>query len=369
MFFALSASDKAEIRKQRGDHNRLGYSIQLCALRYLGFAPDDLKSIPWEALSYIALQIDVDPEALHSYGNRIHTRTDHFNQVQKYLGFRKASSNYLRNFHKWLVERALEHDKPTFLLQLSCEKLAREKIVRIGITRLERMIATARQDAQDETYRLLLPILTREHRELLDNLLIPDADKRITKLFWLRNEAKSNNAAEILSGIKKITFLRQLGVENWDLSEVNPNRLKLLARIGRKVTNQYLQKAGEGRRYTVLISFLHQTMIDVTDEIIDMYNQCLWDLYIDAKKDLEEFQKSIFKAMTEKLSLFKELARIVVNLEVEGQDLRSMIYGKVASLDAIRSAIKEADKMVLPEDGGHLNFYGNRYSYIGPMKT
>jgi TnpA family transposase len=123
LFFALSASDKAQSRKQRGDHNQLGYSIQLCALRYLGFAPDDLKSIPWEALSYIALQIDVDPEALHSYGNRIHTRTDHFNQVQKYLGFRKASSNYLRNFHKWLVERALEHDKPTFLLQLSCEKL------------------------------------------------------------------------------------------------------------------------------------------------------------------------------------------------------------------------------------------------------
>ena len=59
MFFALSASDKAQIRKQRGDPNRLGYSIQLCALRYPGFAPDDLKSIPWEALSYIARQIDI----------------------------------------------------------------------------------------------------------------------------------------------------------------------------------------------------------------------------------------------------------------------------------------------------------------------
>jgi TnpA family transposase len=285
-------------------------------------------------------------------------------KCKKYLGFRKASSNYLKNFHKWLVERTLEHDKPTFLLQLACEKLAREKIVRIGITRLERMIATARQDAQDETHRLLLPILTREHRELLDNLLVPDADTRITKLFWLRNEAKSNNAAEILSGIKKITFLRQLGVENWDLSEINPNRLKILARIGRKATNQYIQKAGEKRRYTVLISFLHQTMIDVTDEIIDMYDQCLWDLYTDAKKDLEEFQKSIFKAMNEKLSLFKELARIVVDQEVDGQDLRSMIYGKIASPDAIRSAIEEADKMVLHEDGGHLNFFGNRYSYI-----
>jgi len=80
MFFALSAPDKAQIRKQRSDPSQLGYSIQLRALRYLGFAPDDLKSIPWEALSYIARQIDIDPEVLHAYGNQIHTRIDHFNR-------------------------------------------------------------------------------------------------------------------------------------------------------------------------------------------------------------------------------------------------------------------------------------------------
>ena len=40
VFFALSASGKAQIRKQRDDHNQLEYSIQLCALRYLGFAPE-----------------------------------------------------------------------------------------------------------------------------------------------------------------------------------------------------------------------------------------------------------------------------------------------------------------------------------------
>ncbi len=47
--------------------------------------------------------------------------------------------------------------------------------------------------------------------------------------------------------------------------------------------------------------------------------------------------------MNEKLSLFKELARIVVDQEVDGQDLRSMIYGKIASPDAIRSAINEVE--------------------------
>ena len=39
----------------------------------------------------------------------------------------------------WLVERALEHDQPMLLLQLACDELRRQHIVRPGLTRLERL--------------------------------------------------------------------------------------------------------------------------------------------------------------------------------------------------------------------------------------
>jgi hypothetical protein len=39
-FFTLSATDMDFVQKQRGDHNRLGFSLQLCVLRYLGFSPE-----------------------------------------------------------------------------------------------------------------------------------------------------------------------------------------------------------------------------------------------------------------------------------------------------------------------------------------
>ena len=42
VFFQLSADDKREVRRQRDHQNRLGYALQLCTLRYLGFVPDDL---------------------------------------------------------------------------------------------------------------------------------------------------------------------------------------------------------------------------------------------------------------------------------------------------------------------------------------
>ncbi len=363
VFFTLSSEEKSKIGKLRGNHNRLGYAVQLCALRFLGFSPNDLNSIPSVALSYISRQIDVDPESLRAYGKRIHTRTDHFNQILKQLDFRKAQKKDLERLYKWIIERALEHDKPTFLLQLTCEKLANEKIVRIGLSRLERMIAKARQETQEKIYRLLSPLLTQDQRTMLDQLLTPDPDTNTTRLFWLRKQAQSNTASEILSGLEKLTFLRKAGAEDWDLSGINPNRRKILARIGRKATNQYLQKTGEIRRYPVLLSFLHETLLDVTDELIEMYNQCLWDLYTDAKKDLEKHEKAVFKSMSENLELFKKLARVVVDQEIDGNDLRPLIYNKVASPAVIRSAIEESEKMMLPDEG-HLMFFGRRYSYI-----
>ncbi len=45
-YFTLSGSDLEFVKKQRGDHNRLGFALQLCGLRYLGFCPDDLVTAP-----------------------------------------------------------------------------------------------------------------------------------------------------------------------------------------------------------------------------------------------------------------------------------------------------------------------------------
>ena len=45
-FFLLSQEDLIEVDKQRSNSNRLGFALQLCALRYMGFIPHELKSIP-----------------------------------------------------------------------------------------------------------------------------------------------------------------------------------------------------------------------------------------------------------------------------------------------------------------------------------
>jgi Domain of unknown function (DUF4158) len=127
--FRLSEAALRTIHPQREAHTRLGFARQLCALRYWGFAPDDFQTPPWEAVVYVARPLALPPEALQAYGQRSKTRTTHLQQVQGHLGFRPAIPLEFYALQTWLEERPLEHDTPTLLLQLACDKLRRKQIV------------------------------------------------------------------------------------------------------------------------------------------------------------------------------------------------------------------------------------------------
>jgi hypothetical protein len=75
--------------------------------------------------------------------------------------------------------------------------------------------------------------------------------------------------------LKKLDFLRSLGAAGWDLSAINPNRLKFLAQLGRRATSQALQRLVPERRYAILAAFLRQSVEEITDEVVDLYDRCL----------------------------------------------------------------------------------------------
>jgi TnpA family transposase len=362
-YFTLSPTDMAWVRNHRGDHNRLGTALQLCALRYLGFCPDDLSRAPAESVAYLADQLEMPMEALDAYGVRVHTRTDHFLEAAAYLGFSSAKSDDLDNLMSWLVERALEHDRGTLLFQLAAEKLHRNKIVRPGVTILERLVAAARVKAQTETHTRMMSLLTDERRVFLDYLLIPDASTSRTPLAWLRQSATANSPNAILTTIEKLIFLRQQGVNGWNLAELNPNRLKHLAQLGKKSTNQALQRASEEKRYPVLLSFLHQMHTEVTDELLDLYIRCLAQTYKRSKRDRDEFSKRMANSIQEKVRLFQELGSIVLDTGVSDDQVRAAIY-QLMSPEKLYAAVQESEQLIRPLDDNAFDFLEHRYSYI-----
>ena len=183
-FFLLSKEDLTEIDKQRSNSSRLGYALQLCALRYMGFVPHDLKSVPSRVLRYVAEQLQVSAAELAKYNAS--NRKEHLKASQKYAGFRRATKLDLLSLEQWLLERALEHDQPTVLFKMACDHLKQQQVVRLGTDRIARLISTTRAKAQEATYKVLQPLLTHERCAFLDELLEVDDTLKKTYLSWLQ---------------------------------------------------------------------------------------------------------------------------------------------------------------------------------------
>src|SRR5258708_20131316 len=97
-YFTLTPADVAFVSPGagRGPADRLGMAVQLSALPWLGFVPDDVASAPAAAVARLAEQLGLDPGALGGYGRRPHTRSDHLTKAARYLGLTTPPPGRLR---------------------------------------------------------------------------------------------------------------------------------------------------------------------------------------------------------------------------------------------------------------------------------
>lgn len=364
-YFTFSNRDWKLICQRRGIHNRAGFALQLGFIRFLGFVPNDFSNISSEVISFIAKQfkIDLSEKFFNEYGGRGQTCQSHFMEAAEYLGFRKSGSKDLISLSDWLVERALEHDKPSLLFSMACDRLYLEKILRPGVTILERMVMSARQKAHYVTYQRINKLLTDEQGAFLDALLVPEKENGRTPLFWLRQGATTNNPKAILDALAKLSFLREGRADQWNLDKVNPNRQKFLAQQGRKLTNQALQRMSPERRYPILVAFLRKSLEDITDELIDLYDRCISDSYSRAKRRRNEFQLSIANSANDKILLFKEVGLVLLDPEIPDDKVREVIYS-LRSKKELESSVAECDLLIRPKDDKSYDYLADRYSYF-----
>ncbi len=83
--------------------------------------PEEVASIPDEALVFVAGQVDAAAHELLAYGARGQTRSDHLGLVLTHLGWRRPDDADREQLEQWLAWRAVEHDAPATLMTLTSE--------------------------------------------------------------------------------------------------------------------------------------------------------------------------------------------------------------------------------------------------------
>jgi TnpA family transposase len=86
--YVLNSEDLALIRAKRRASNRLGFAIQLCALRHPGRSLDPSEVPPAPMLAFVANQLKIDPKVFAEYAQRAETRREHLLELQQALCLR-----------------------------------------------------------------------------------------------------------------------------------------------------------------------------------------------------------------------------------------------------------------------------------------
>ena len=75
--YTLTEAELAAINRRRGGRNRLGFALQLCALRYPGRLLHPGEELPHAVVAFVAEQVGVGPDTLRGYAFRPNTKYEH----------------------------------------------------------------------------------------------------------------------------------------------------------------------------------------------------------------------------------------------------------------------------------------------------
>lgn len=184
--YTLSPDDVAVIARRRRPHNRLGFALQLCALRYPGrfIRPGEL--VPLEVVRFLGDQLDVDPDAIGAYAARAPTRYDQLDTLRQTFGFRSFSEPVLRELSQWLVPIAMTTVSAVSVAEALMVELRRRGIAAPGVSVIERMVASALLGAERQVADQLTRGLSHSQRAALDALLDIHPETAMSSIAWAR---------------------------------------------------------------------------------------------------------------------------------------------------------------------------------------
>jgi TnpA family transposase len=361
--YTLSATDLAIIRQHRGAANRLGYTVQLCSMRFPGVALGVREKPFSPLLQIVADQLKVPVESWSEYGHRAETRREHALELQAIFGFKPFTMRHYRSGVRSLEDIAWQTDKGIVLASALIEEYRRQKVLLPSLNNIERICAEAVTRANRRIYAALTGSLTDVHHVRLDALLRRTDNSNTTLLAWLRQSPARPNSRHMLEHIERLRALQALDLPNGIERQIHQNRLLKIAREGCQMTPADLAKFEPQRRYATLVAVAVEGTATVTDEIIDLHDRIVGKMFNAAKhKHQEQFQTS-GKAINDKVRLYGRVGQALIEAKRLGADPFAAIES-VLPWEAFASSVNETQKLAQPEDFDFLHRIGESYATL-----
>jgi TnpA family transposase len=330
---------------------RLGFAVLLKHFQYEGRFPQHPREVPSGIVTYIAQQLDLEPEAWSHYDWHGRAIKYHRAQIRQELGVREATVADGEALSIWLGTQVLssthrlEHVREA--LYQRCRELRLEPPTP---ERVERLIRAALHQFETQLGERILHHLSPSTRKQLDHLLIPHAsteDETPTArppesgqavLQELRTDPGRASLENLLREMTKLDRVRALDVP-----------LELFDHLGPKVLQAYRQRVAveapyelrrhpEALRMTLLAVFGHCRRRELTDTLVDLLLELIHRIGARAERKVEKELLEDLKRVNGKTGMLFRLAEAA--LENPDGVVKEIVF-PVVNEATLRELVKE----------------------------
>ena len=362
-YYTFSEPDLSVIKQRRGSHNRLGFAVQLCYLRYPGYALPTNAEPPLALLALVGRQLHIEPDVWSLYAQRAQTRREHLAELQGWLNLRLFSTADYRRFTQQLAELTQQTDRRIVIAEKLVETMRQQRIILPAVDVIERLCSEALALGTRHIYQALTASLSDRHRSALDRLLTLREGTKGSGLIWLRQPPGPPKPKHILAHLERLKAIRELSLPEGLEHAVHQNRMLKLAREGERMTAQHLRDLEHVRRHATLVAILLETRATLIDEIIDLHDRFMGALFSKAKrKHADRFQQS-GKEINDKVRLYLRIGRALLDAKESGNDPFEAIEA-IIPWNMFSESIKEAEKLARPGNFDYLTLVGGSFNQL-----
>ncbi len=359
----LTFSDLKQVRRCRRPHNRLGFAYQVAFVRLENRFP---TLQPFELLddlvTFVAVQTDIPAEELRKYVERQQTIYEHQLQIRKYLDLRSFDDAERQELEVFLLRQCSRLEQ-TAILRVEAKQFLRDRrILEPATWTLDRIIGEQRRKAREQIFFRISDSLVEELRIRLDALL-EVGNGRPSGVQRLKEVPGVPSAGAMLRLTDKLDEIKATGVLDLDLSWLNNNYQRALAKHARKRSAHRLRELDPAHRYASLVCFLSQTYQDTIDFIIDMQDKLLTRICSRAQREVDETLARKRNSVQRSAAMLQKLGSIVLNEEVPDAEVRKTIYERI-SKGELSAQIEQAAEFLGAKTGHEFERVVRRFTYL-----
>ena len=364
-YFYLDDLDRELIKRRRGNQNRLGLALQLCTVRFLGTFLSDPTDVPNVVVAYLEKQLGLSDSANLTLYRTSETRWEHTALIRQRYGYQDFNSQPEHwRLVRWLYQRAtLSAESPSLLFDLATARLVQRKVLLPGVSGLARLVASVRDRAANRLWKVLAQIPNVTQRRQLEELLLVRASERYSPLDRLRHPPTRVSAPALVSALNRLVEVRSLGLGQIDVSQIPPNRLKVLARSALLARSQAISRMPDTRRIATMLAFIYILEFTATDDAIDLFDLLITAILNKSKNEGEKDRLRTLKDLDAAALRLSTASEVLLDPTSSDSDVRSNVFA-IMSSEQLEQAISKVKALVRPSDDKYYDMMLSHWRHV-----